>query len=230
MDFNLHYQPIWDMTHQQVIGYETFVHGVRGESAAELFRRYARQVVLMDRAIIQRAMDEALPMLTSDQQLFLNVHPKSLIAGLRLDLKAINTKQIVLEITEKTPFNQRVLYQLQRLALRGFVFGIDDFGTQFSNLDRLISPTFRPEYLKLDKSFVRGLKLTRNTAVVIRFTQELCQLLHIKLIVEGVETLEQQEYLLAQGVRYMQGYYLGRPAPIAKDQFTIEEVLSKKGV
>ncbi|WP_171056242.1 EAL domain-containing protein [Paenibacillus sinopodophylli] len=208
MSYYLRYQPIVDTAEQTVIGYESFVSGSRGESPAELFRRYANQLARFDTELMQLAIREALSLLETEQLLFLNVHPKTLLAGLQLPDKDKN--RLVLEIMESTIYSARIKRQLQQLAMQGFTFAYDDFGKRNANLDRLISTSFRPSWMKLDKAFISA-HASPHIPLIIRYTLELCELLGMQLIVEGVETKEQLELLQSCGVRYAQGYYLGLP-------------------
>lgn len=208
MSYYLRYQPIVDITQNTIIGYESFVSGTRGESPAELFRRYAQKLAHFDAELMMRAMNEALPLLERQQLLFLNVHPKTLLAGLQLPEG--HTDQLVLEIMESTIYSSRIKKELLQLAMKGFVFAYDDFGKRNANLDRLLTTSFQPSWIKLDKAFIAAYAAPQ-VPLIIRYTLELCELLGTQLIVEGVETKEQLQLLKTCGIRYAQGYYLGKP-------------------
>lgn len=212
MSYFLRYQPIVDITHgREIIGYESFVSGSKGESPADLFKRHAGEIARFDSELMHTAIAEALPRLQPQQLLFLNVHPKTLLAGVSLPEGHAN--QLVLEIMESTIYSARIKRQLQQLALKGYTMAYDDFGKRNANLDRLLSTTFQPSWIKLDKAFIAAYA-EPQVPLIIRYMLELCELLHTKLIIEGVESEEQLQLLHTCGVRYVQGYYLGMPSRV----------------
>ncbi|WP_165867289.1 EAL domain-containing protein [Paenibacillus pinisoli] len=213
VSFAMRYQPIWDMQLKQVMGYEATVCGVRGEPAATMFRQHAHDIVSFDTKLICRAVYEGVQLLQGNQMLFINVHPKTLAKGVNVPLwqgQGHNHQRIVFEITEKTQITGAVKAGMLMLQNQGFNLAVDDFGKQYSNLDRLLNDWFQPAFLKLDRSFVSAVELD-HAQLIVKHTSDLCQKLGIKLICEGVETAHQLELLLDCGVRYVQGYHLGYP-------------------
>jgi EAL domain-containing protein (putative c-di-GMP-specific phosphodiesterase class I) len=194
------------------MGYEATVCGRQGESAPALFKRHAKCIPEFDGQLIRQAITEGSTLLQENQKLFINVHPKTLMRGLKLPEVPINHDRIVFEVTEKTAFTDQVQDELERLQMQGYKLAIDDYGKQYSNLDRLISSWFEPAYLKLDRSFAAALQHVDIAKTVIAYTHKLCEKLGMILIVEGVETAEQQQALDEIGVNCLQGYYLGYPA------------------
>ena len=108
---------------------------------------------------------------------------------------------------------QELFYQLSEL---GISFAIDDFGTGFSNFTYL--KRFPINSLKIDQSFIRDLITDPNDAAIVKAIIGMAHSLGIKTIAEGVETLEQKEFLLAYGCDFMQGYYFSRP--LSPEAFT----------
>jgi EAL domain-containing protein (putative c-di-GMP-specific phosphodiesterase class I) len=70
------------------------------------------------------------------------------------------------------------------------------------------------DQLKIDQSFVRDLLDDEQDRSIVRAILTLGESLGLRVIAEGVETTEQRDVLLSLGCQYMQGYLLGRPAPI----------------
>jgi len=101
---------------------------------------------------------------------------------------------------------QELFYHLSELGLS---FSIDDFGTGFSNFTYL--KRFPINSLKIDQSFIRDLITDPNDAAIVKAIIGMAHSLGIKTIAEGVETLEQKEFLLAYGCDFMQGYYFSHP-------------------
>lgn len=177
-----------------------------------LFKRHAKHIADFDKQLIRQAISEGSTLLQGKQLLFINVHPKTLIAGLKLPDLQMDHGRIVFEVTEKTAFTDSVIGELERLQQAGFKLAIDDYGKQYSNLDRLISSWFNPTYLKLDRSFAAALQDVDIAKTVIAYTHKLCDKLGITLIAEGVENAQQQQMLEQIGIRCLQGFHLGYPA------------------
>jgi EAL domain-containing protein (putative c-di-GMP-specific phosphodiesterase class I)/AmiR/NasT family two-component response regulator len=119
----------------------------------------------------------------------------------------------VLEITETSamPDNVQVAENLVRLKMRGFKLSIDDFGTGFSSLQRLLRLPFSE--LKLDRSFVQDLETDRTTQIVAQSIIELSQRLGLTTVAEGVENAGQLALLKNLGCNVAQGYLFARAMP-----------------
>jgi EAL domain-containing protein (putative c-di-GMP-specific phosphodiesterase class I) len=102
---------------------------------------------------------------------------------------------------------QEVLTQLRLLNVR---IALDDFGTGYSSLSYVTK--FRPDILKLDKSFVDDVATDSAAKAVVEAVIELTHKLNILVVAEGVETEAQLEILRSANCDEIQGYLLGRPA------------------
>ena len=121
-----------------------------------------------------------------------------------------------LELTESAFFESektliRVMKELQE---QGFVFSMDDFGTGYSSLSTLRSLPFN--IVKLDRTFISDGTDNERGQIVARNTITMARQLRMKIIAEGVETLEQAHFLLSIGCNYAQGYYYSRPVDPAE--------------
>ncbi len=120
----------------------------------------------------------------------------------------------VIEVTESRLMVERSLAMesLTRLSLMGYTLSIDDFGTGYSSLVQLIDLPFKE--LKIDGSFVQRSDTERKAQAILRIAIMLGQELGINVIAEGVETVEQLEFIRASGGHTVQGYYYSRPLPL----------------
>ena len=89
---------------------------------------------------------------------------------------------------------------------------IDDFGTGFSSLSYLLR--FPVDELKIDKSFVSKIGHADKDASLVRAIIGIGHDLQLKVVAEGVETLEQATSLAARGCNLLQGYYLAQALPL----------------
>jgi EAL domain-containing protein (putative c-di-GMP-specific phosphodiesterase class I) len=119
--------------------------------------------------------------------------------------------RLAAEITESSPVAlEEVLPTLTALREAGFVLSLDDFGTGYSSLARLRAMPFT--LLKTDRSFLAGIPGDSVAAELVEGIIALGNTLGLTVIVEGVETAEQERELLRLGCRVAQGYHLGAPA------------------
>ena len=120
-----------------------------------------------------------------------------------------------LELTESLIMQrpERVIGIMQELRAIGVTFSIDDFGTGYSSLSQL--KRFPIDKLKIDQSFTRDIGLDEDGAAITRAVIALGSSLRLKVVAEGVETVEQQRFLIDSGCHSMQGYLFSRPIPAA---------------
>jgi diguanylate cyclase len=136
-----------------------------------------------------------------------------------LERHALEACCLTLEITETTAMRDAdasmvILQQLDEMGVR---ISIDDFGTGYSSL--LYLKRLPASELKIDRGFVRDLPNDAEDAAIIVAILALGHTLNLEIVAEGVETLEQQEFLTSLGCDSLQGFLLGRPVPA--DQFIL---------
>ena len=130
-----------------------------------------------------------------------------------LQKTGLPSNQLELEITESALINDMeatrdTLLQLRRLGVQ---IAIDDFGTGYSSLSYL--QNFSLDRIKIDQSFVRDLTENSETAEITQAIISMAHGLKLKVIAEGVETVDQRYFLASQGCEELQGYYFSRPLP-----------------
>jgi len=123
--------------------------------------------------------------------------------------------RLELEITEGVLFDDpsRALSILRRLKTLGVKIAMDDFGTGYASMSSLRAFPF--DKIKIDQSFVAGVQNNPPSAAIVRSIIGLAKALKIPVIAEGVETEGERAFLVGEHCDEIQGYLLGRPAPIA---------------
>ncbi len=119
--------------------------------------------------------------------------------------------RLELEITETAMISdmERTTHVLRQLKLLGVSVAMDDFGTGYSSLSTLRAFPF--DKIKLDRTFMSELDGGPQSAAIIRAVLALGESLEIPILAEGVETIEQLDFLRSQGCDEAQGFLLGRP-------------------
>ena len=134
-----------------------------------------------------------------------------------------------LEITESIAVTSGYMLKknMDELKKFGCSFAMDDFGTGYSNLSRIAKADF--ELIKIDKSLLwpcfkeDGGEGTKNAKILLENMISMLLKMGRKIVVEGIETKEQFEYLAGLGITYAQGFYFSKPIPEAEFLNFIEE-------
>jgi len=122
---------------------------------------------------------------------------------------AVDSADVELEVTESVLTSARFASAIQRISARGISIAVDDFGTGYSNLSAL--RTVRPNRIKIDMSLVRGIGAGPQDEALVHAVLALAKALGAVVLAEGVETMEQHDFLLAHGCNEMQGFLFARP-------------------
>jgi diguanylate cyclase (GGDEF)-like protein/PAS domain S-box-containing protein len=142
-------------------------------------------------------------------------HQADFVSGVQgvLAQTGIDPASLVLEITEGLVIDdlQGTIAKMLELKALGLQLSIDDFGTGYSSLAYL--KRLPIDELKIDRSFVRDAPVDSNDAALVEAILAVSRHLGLTVVAEGVETLEQLEFLKARGCDTYQGYYYGRPQP-----------------
>lgn len=143
---------------------------------------------------------------------------KNLLSSIRSLLNKFNLPATALkiEITESAFIvePEQAIETMRQLVKMGVLLSLDDFGTGFSSLSYLKQLPLN--VIKIDQSFVQGIGLDHKDEAIIEATLVLAQSLGMQCIAEGVETLEQLNYLVSRQCYYIQGYLYSKPL-IAED-------------
>ncbi len=125
---------------------------------------------------------------------------------------------LVFEFTEETLLHPKkhVHDKLNVFDKLGIEIAIDDFGSGYSSLNYL--KDFNIDYLKIDKNFLMDLDTNPTIKELYKAMINMAHALNLKVIAEGVETDEQDEFLKAVGCDYIQGFHYARPIKLAEFQ------------
>jgi diguanylate cyclase (GGDEF)-like protein len=228
-ELRLFYQPKFCAPRGPIIGFEALLrwqHPRRGLLAPDVFLPLAEKtglIVTMGNWVI----DEACRQLrewhlqgNTDWSVAVNLSALQFEqAGLvetvvnALETHRIPPELLTLEVTETTAMRNpdesvRILTELTELGVKA---SIDDFGTGYSSL--LYLKRLPASELKIDRAFVNELQAQTEDATIVTAIVALAQTLNLKVVAEGVETAEQQQFLTGLGCNTLQGYLLGRPVP-----------------
>ena len=133
-----------------------------------------------------------------------------------LQTTGANPQRLKLELTESLLVDNiaAIIDTMTTLKGHGISFSLDDFGTGYSSLSYL--KRLPLDQLKIDQSFVRDVMDDPNDAAIARTIVALSEGLGLSVIAEGVETLAQRDFLASAGCHAYQGYFFGRPMPLAR--------------
>lgn len=232
-EFQLYYQPQFDLHSDQLVGTEALLrwrHPEEGLLPADHFISIAEESGLslpIGEWVLHEVCTQAhawqkegiKPLrisanLSSRQFAFTGLRNNigKLVSQFELDPSLLE-----LELTEKTAMQQveSTLKTLTSLKETGINMSIDDFGTGYSSLNYL--KQFPIDRLKIDRSFIADITYSQNNAAIVAGIISMAKCLDLKVIAEGVETEEQLNFLRLNGCNEVQGYLFGHPQPA--DQF-----------
>lgn len=242
--FEIHYQPIIDMTTGLPAKAEALLrwhHPRLGSVSPAIFIPLAEEIGLISDIgdwVFRQAALKAKHWCSgknsrlAGMQISVNKSPRQFITGdtnlsLLTWLRALDIPPscIVVEITEGLLMDDRSEVQEKLLAFRdaGIQVSLDDFGTGYSAMSYL--QRFDIDYLKIDQSFVRNMVSNPGDHAIAEAIIVMAHKLGMKVVAEGVETVEQRDMLIAAGCDYGQGYLFARPMPADKFDLYLENAV-----
>lgn len=223
-EFQTFYQPIFCVESDRIIGFEAltrWLHPQKGWIPPSVFIPLAEKVGLIHQLGLwsleqschqlgqwQQQFPSALPLFMSVNLSAIQLLQPSFIEAVQEILRdtKIAPGSLKLEITETSLIQNydMAIATLSKLKSLGVQLYVDDFGTGYSSLGRL--QNLPVDALKLDRCFVAGKQWHISKAILF-----LASKLGLEAIAEGVETIEEVEFLKAMGYRKMQGYFFSSP-------------------
>jgi EAL domain-containing protein (putative c-di-GMP-specific phosphodiesterase class I) len=218
-------QPIVALADGEVHGYEALVRarlGGRELSAGALLQAAEahEQTAAFDARARSQAIRQGYPRVPAPARLFVNFSPTvvydpdiCLGATFRAAAEAgADVRRLVFEVTEAHAFPDLALLRriLDRYRAEGAAVALDDMGSGHTSL--LYLDALRPDYVKLDRGLVSGLRPGDPRVPLIGAMIRYAHDLGVRVIAEGIETLAELRIVHELGADLAQGYYLGRPA------------------
>lgn len=224
----LHYQPILDLSTEQLFAVEALVrwpHPTRGLLLPGSFLPLAEEAGFLkelDAWVLQTALTQAATWLVAGHPLTVTVN-LSAPSFQQIDLveqiatllatTGVPAERLIVEVAEQTalhdlPFIHQVLTRVQALGVR---IALDDFGTGYASLSHLRE--LPVNLLKVERAFAAGIGHNRKDEALLRAMLALGAGLELDVVAEGVEQEAQRAWLRAASCRHIQGFLTGRPVP-----------------
>jgi diguanylate cyclase (GGDEF)-like protein len=228
-EFYLHFQPQVDAATGRIFGNEALLrwqHPERGLVATSDFIPILEDsglIVEVGEWVLKAAclqnkawQDAGLPPVQIAVNISgLHFRLKNLIRAVKeaLTVSGLDPQWLELEVTEgvlmqDTDVTMEILASLDEMGVR---VSIDDFGTGYSSLSYL--KRFSPDSLKIDRSFIRDMLTDPDDGAITRSIIAMAHGLRLKVVAEGVETMEQMQFLQIHKCDAVQGFYFSKPVP-----------------
>lgn len=220
-------QPIVDLYSGEIFGYEMLARGTGPFfSPEQLFTKAAEwgisaEVEMSCRMAALHKITSFSDELQKNKHFFINISPEVFndpdfqeeFTISSVDSLGLDHSKIVLEITETAAVNDFEDFEkiVRYYMSQGFHIAVDDFGSGHSGLITLVTVT--PDFMKIDKEIIRGIDQSSYKQKLLQAVCRFADSVGSKVIAEGVETWDELKTVFRLGIRYVQGYLLGKPAP-----------------
>lgn len=221
----LHYQPCVDLKSGKIISVEALIrwlHPLYGMISPLKFIPIAEEtglIIPIGEWVLQQACTQLgrwHRMGYRDLQVGVNISVRqlrheSIIPVIERVLIETNTdpRYLELELTETGILDETVTPTIKKFKEIGLSLAVDDFGTGYSGLSYL--RRFRIDKLKIDQSFIRDIPNDNDSMTIVAAIIAMAKELNITSLAEGVETLEQLEFLKSKHCQLVQGFYFSKP-------------------
>ncbi len=223
--FELHYQPIVDAAHAEVVAFEALLrwrHPSRGMVPPMAFIPFAEAsglIVPIGAWALKQACRDAMTwpsnICVSVNLSAVQVHAGGIAETVAMTLAetGLSAKRLELEVTETLQLGDQpsAREQLLRLKSLGVRIALDDFGTGYASLSYL--QRFPFDKLKIDRMFIADIADSRASLAIVEAVTSLARTLDMVTVAEGIETGEHLDRARAAGCVLLQGYLFSRPVP-----------------
>lgn len=219
-DFTMAFQPIVRLKDRTTFAYESLVRGVDGSGAASILAQVNEQNRYTFDQLCRVKSVELAARLNLPCFVSINFLPNAVYKAetcIRATLQAARTynfptDRLIFEITESEELVEKEHLKsiIREYKQQGFKTAIDDFGAGYAGLQLLAE--FQPDIIKLDMGLLRSIDQDPVRQAIVQGIVGVARVLHIEVIAEGIETVEELHYLRSIGIDLFQGYLFARPA------------------
>jgi len=212
--YHLEYQPIFNVYTDKIVAYEA------------LARFDVDYACINDPKFIIQQMNTIYPFLITKRlynTLYKSLHEFTVPVHFNISLPELHifdyfkkTEAIIFEITEQDQCGDNDFEELLKRKHEGFSFGLDDFGSGYSNIHYFLQDNIPFNFVKIDKRLTDQLIDSKRLSAISRLLTMFEHDLSIDVIIEGVETQEKLDNLKSHGFSLIQGFLLGKPTIISK--------------
>jgi EAL domain-containing protein (putative c-di-GMP-specific phosphodiesterase class I) len=219
MDFSCAFQPIIDLGKKEVFSYEALARGKNNEPASYVFSNIAEKDLI---DFDQKAREVAINLASKLQlscHLNLNFIPSAFNERLTCvsdtlsyaKERGLDPKNIIIEITEKDIINDAKGFSkfITEYRRYGNLIAIDDFGAGYSGLNMLVD--FLPDIIKLDINLISNIHTHGPRQALVKAIVQIASDLGIDVLAEGVEDINEFDWLRKQGINFFQGFFFAKP-------------------
>ena len=225
-ELRLFYQPIVHLADETLLGYEALIrwqHPTRGLLPPGAFLAAAENNRLTSKLgawVLRQACTDAAAW-PAELRVHVNISARHLaedgfseLVAAALAESGLAPERLELEITESTALfaAEATLHSVAVVTDQGVTLALDDFGTGYSAITALHRLPIHT--VKIDRSFVADVVTEPSTAALVQGLLQLGRGMGLQVIAEGIEDLDQADWLLRHGCAMAQGYAFGRPAPL----------------
>jgi diguanylate cyclase (GGDEF)-like protein/PAS domain S-box-containing protein len=226
-DFYLNYQPQINLKTGEIASVEALIrwkHPTKGEMSPYEFIPVAEEtglIVQIGQWVLQQAcleIQELNNLTGKSLRVAVNLSSRQFedpelvnIVSKALSDSGLKAQNLELEVTESMLMHDinRAIHQLNKIKSTGSTLTIDDFGSGYSSLSYLKS--LPVDTLKIDQSFVYDIPEDLNAMEIASAVIAIAHKLNLRVVAEGVENIDQRDFLVINGCDYAQGYFFSRP-------------------
>jgi diguanylate cyclase (GGDEF)-like protein len=242
----LFYQPIYDLRSGHVAKLEALIrwrHPEHGLLTPDRFINIAEAnglIAELDTWVLRRAChDLGRLSVNGFEQLKITVNCSALNLAREeladeieqaLNDAGVAAQRLELEVTENALMGNinATIPLLKKIRALGVSLSIDDFGTGYSSLAYL--KRLPLDTLKIDRSFIQDIPRSTQDMEIVQAIIVMAHTLHLQVVTEGVETLQQYEFLCQYDCDYVQGYLLSRPVPLHELRAILDQLRDRRHI
>ncbi|MFT5707477.1 MAG: diguanylate cyclase (GGDEF)-like protein [Oceanospirillaceae bacterium] len=229
--FYLHYQPILKLATNSLVSFEALLrwnNAQLGQVSPQEFIPVAEDtgdIMMLGEFVIEQACQFLAQISQHNSEVMMGINVSSLqllnpgfhqVLAHYIQRYAVNAKLLVIEVTESAIIDDlsEVYDNLVQIRALGCGLAIDDFGTGYSSLSYIRKYPF--SHIKIDGCFIKDLQSNPQNASLVKAVIDIASAFELKVVAEGIETLQENRFLKEIGCTYAQGYFHSRPVSEAK--------------